>query len=65
MDGEGARRRLLEEFDMEERPAATLPQSRQQYLEKVAGVKVSESSVRAGCSSGGWDGAEKKIGGCE
>jgi transposase len=57
---EGARRLL--ESDLEERPAATLPQ-RRQYLQKVAGVKVSESTVRRMLKRMGW--SRKKIGGCE
>ena len=48
---DGARRLL--ESDMEERPAATLPQ-RRQYLEKVAGVKVSESTVSRMLKRMGW-----------
>jgi hypothetical protein len=48
-----AARKLLE-ADLEERPAATLPQ-RRAFLARVAGVRVSDST---------WDGAEKKIGGC-
>jgi transposase len=38
-----AERQLLER-DLEERPAATLPQ-RREFLERVAGVKVSNSTV--------------------
>jgi transposase len=45
--------RSLLESDMEERPAATLPQ-RRQYLEKVAGVKVSESTVSRMLKRMGW-----------
>ena len=40
--GEGARRLL--EAGLEERPAATLPQ-RREFLERVAGVRVSDSTV--------------------
>jgi transposase len=53
---EGARRegaRRLLESDMEERPAATLPQ-RREYLQKVAGVKVSESTVSRMLKRMGW-----------
>src|SRR5215216_2253234 len=45
-------RRLLES-DMEERPVATLPQ-RREYLEKVAGVKVSESTLSRMLRRMGW-----------
>jgi transposase len=38
-----AERQLLER-DLEERPAATLPQ-RREFLQRVAGVKVSDSTV--------------------
>jgi transposase len=48
---EGARRLL--EADMEERPAATLPQ-RREYLQKVAGVRVSESTVSRMLKRMGW-----------
>ena len=48
---EGARRLL--ESDMQERPAATLPH-RRQYLEKIAGVKVSESTVSRMLKRMGW-----------
>ncbi len=48
---EGARRLL--ESDMEKRPAATLPQ-RREYLEKVAGVRVSESTVSRMLRRMGW-----------
>jgi transposase len=49
--GDGARRLL--EADMEERPAATLPQ-RREYLQKVAGLKVSESTVSRMLKRMGW-----------
>jgi transposase len=49
--GEGARRLL--ESDMEERPEATLPQ-RREYLQKVAGVRVSESTVSRMLRKMGW-----------
>jgi transposase len=45
-------RRLLES-DMEKRPAATLPQ-RREYLRKVAGLKVSESTVSRMLRRMGW-----------
>jgi transposase len=48
---EGAR--VLLESDMEERPAATLPQ-RREYLQKVAGVRVSESTVSRMLKRMGW-----------
>ena len=41
--GEDARRLL--EADLEERPAATLAADRREYLRRVAGVGVSESTV--------------------
>jgi hypothetical protein len=50
------------ETDVEKRPAATLSE-RREFLERTAGVQVSDSTVRAGCS-GAW-GGEKKVGGCE
>ena len=48
----GAARRLLE-ADLEERPAATLPQ-RRQFLERVAGVEVSDSTVSRMLKRLGW-----------
>jgi transposase len=48
---EGTRRLL--EADMEKRPAATLPQ-RREYLQKVAGVRVSESTVSRMLKRMGW-----------
>jgi transposase len=45
-------RRLLES-DMEKRPGATLPQ-RCEYLQKVAGLKVSESTVSRMLRRVGW-----------
>jgi hypothetical protein len=55
-------RRLLE-TDLEERPAATLPE-RREFLRRMAGVRVSDSTVSRACSEA-WGGAEKKMGGCE
>ena len=47
-------RRILLESDMEERPgAATLPQ-RREYLRKVTGVRVSESTVSRMLKRMGW-----------
>ena len=57
---EGARRLL--EYDMQKRPGATLPQ-RREYLQKVAGLKVSDSTVSRMLKRLGW--SRKKIGGCE
>jgi transposase len=54
-------RRLLE-ADLEERPAATLLQ-RCEFLDRVAGEKVSESTVSRMLKRMGW--SRKKIGGCE
>jgi transposase len=45
-------RRLLE-ADLEERPAATLPQ-RREFLGRVAGVEVSESTVSRALKRLGW-----------
>ena len=56
-----AARKLLE-ADLEERPAATLPQ-RREFLTSVAGVRVSDSTVSRMLRPMGL--AEKKIGGCE
>ncbi len=50
-------RRLLH-ADMEERPAVTLSE-RREFLRRVVGISVSESTVSR-CSDA-WDGAEKKI----
>ncbi len=47
------RARKLLESDMEERPAATLPQ-RCEYLRKVAGVRVSESTLSRILKRMGW-----------
>jgi transposase len=58
---EGARRLL--ESDLEERPAATLPQRREYLRTEYAGWR-SATPRSAGCWDA-WDGAEKKIGGCE
>ncbi len=49
--GEDARRLL--EVDLETRPAATLPE-RREYLQKVAGVKVSDSTVSRMLKRMGW-----------
>jgi transposase len=54
-------RRLLES-DMEERTATTLPQ-RREYLRKVAGLKVSESTVSILLKRIGW--TQKEVGRCE
>ncbi len=48
---QGARRLL--EADLEERPAATLPQ-RREFLGRVAGVEVSESTVSRMLKRLGW-----------
>jgi transposase len=48
---QGARRLL--EVDLEERPAATLPQ-RREFLGRVAGVEVSESTVSRMLKRLGW-----------
>ncbi len=45
-------RRLLE-ADLEERPAATLPQ-RREFLRRVAGVRVSDSTVSRMLGRMGW-----------
>jgi transposase len=47
-----AARKLLE-ADLEERPAATLPQ-RREFLERVAGVRVSDSTVSRALKRLGW-----------
>jgi transposase len=49
--GENARRLL--EADLKERPAATLPQ-RREFLRRVAGVSVSDSSVSRMLKRLGW-----------
>ena len=49
---ERARRRLLE-ADLQERPAATLPE-RREYLRGVAGLRVSESTVSRLLRRMGW-----------
>jgi transposase len=49
----GARRRLLEANDVEERPAATLPE-RREFLERVAGVRVSDSTISQTLRRLGW-----------
>ena len=56
-----AARKLLE-ADLEERPTATLPQ-RREFLARVAGVRVSDSTVSRMLGRMGW--SRKKIGGCE
>jgi transposase len=48
---EGAKRLL--EADLEERPAATLPE-RSEFLEGVAGVRVSDSTVSRALRRLGW-----------
>ena len=48
---EGARRLL--EADLEERPAATLPQ-RREFLQRACGVSVSESTVSRMLKRMGW-----------
>ena len=45
-------RRLLE-TDLEERPAATLPQ-RREFLRRMAGVRVSDSTVSRMLKRMGW-----------
>jgi transposase len=57
---EGARRLL--EADLQERPAATLPQ-RREFLRRVRGVEVSDSTVSRVLKRMGW--SRKKIDGCE
>src|SRR5215204_1370709 len=57
---EGARRLL--EADLEERAAATLPE-RREFLRRVCGVWVSDSTVSRMLKRLGW--TRKKIGGCE
>ena len=57
---EGARRLL--ETDLELRPAATLPQ-RREFLRRVRGVSVSDSTISRMLGRMGW--SRKKIGGCE
>jgi transposase len=54
-------RRLLE-ADVERRPSATLSE-RREFLERVAGLRVSESSVSRMLRRLGW--SRKKVGGCE
>ena len=49
---DGAARGLLEQ-DMEERPAATLPQ-RREFLKRAAGVEVSDSTVSRMLKRLGW-----------
>jgi transposase len=48
---EGARRLL--EADLEDRPAATLPE-RREFLERAAGVRVSDSTVSRMLKRLGW-----------
>jgi transposase len=57
---EGARRLL--EADLQERPAATLPE-RREFLRRTCGVSVSDSTVSRMLKRLGW--TRKKIGGCE
>jgi transposase len=54
--------RKLLEVDLEERPAATLPE-RREFLQQVCGVKVSDSTVSRVLRRMGW--TRKKIGGRE
>jgi transposase len=54
-------RRLLED-NLEKRPAASLSE-RRQFLERVIGVKVSESTVSRLLKRLGW--SRKKIAGCK
>jgi transposase len=56
-----AARELLE-ADLQERPAATLPQ-RREFLGRMAGVSVSDSTISRMLRRLGW--TRKKIGGCE
>jgi transposase len=49
--GESSRKLL--EADLEERPAATLPQ-RREFLERVAGVEVSDSTISRMLKRLGW-----------
>jgi transposase len=57
---DGAARRLLLEEDLEERPAATLRQ-RREFLRRVAGVSVSESTLSRALRRLGW--SRKEIAG--
>ena len=57
---EGATKLL--EADVERRPAATLSE-RCEFLEKVAGLQVSESTLSRMLRRLGW--SRKKVGGCE
>jgi transposase len=59
--GQGARRRLSE-ADLEERPAATLPQ-RREFLRRTCGVSVSDSTDSRMLKRLEW--TRKKIAGCE
>ena len=54
--------RGLLEADLEERPAATLPQ-RREFLRRACGVSVSDSTLSRMLRRMGW--SRKKIGGCE
>src|SRR5215216_6491735 len=56
---EGARKLL--EANLEEHPEATLPQ-RREFLQRVCGVSVSDSTVSRMLRRMGW--TRKKIGGC-
>jgi transposase len=56
-------RRLLE-ADVEQRPFAKL-KDRQEYLEKVAGISVSESTLSRALRKMGFAVLEKKDAGCE
>jgi transposase len=56
-----AARKLLE-ADLQERPAAALPQ-RREFLARMAGVSVSDSTISRMLGRMGW--SRKKIGGCD
>jgi transposase len=60
IDEEGARKLL--EADLEERPAATIPE-RREFLRRTCGVSVSDSTVSRMLKRLGW--TRKNIGGCE
>ena len=56
--------RKLLESDMEKRPAATLPQ-RCEYVQKVAGLKVSDSTVSRMLKRMGWSRKKRSVGASE
>ena len=60
---DGNTRRLLE-ADLEERPTATLPK-RCEFLERVAGVRVSESTVSRMLKRMGWTPKKRSVGASE